>query len=90
MIDREKKEIYFGETQKYLSQRYPLNQIHHTFKEWNEYCVINLPPETTNQTRLLIERVLIAIGAKFFKSSIYNNSSFIENLSSFKLLNKKK
>lgn len=66
LLNRDRKEIYFGETKKSLSQRYPEKQAHHSFEEWTEYSIIQLPPETSQHTRLLIERVLIATGIKLF------------------------
>ena len=71
-------QIYFGETKKSLSKRYPINQEHHSFDDWDEYCCIHLPPETNNRTRLLIERVLIAVGCKIFPNNL---SKEIKNVS---------
>jgi hypothetical protein len=71
LLNREKKEVYFGETKQSLSKRYPITQKHHSFEEWDEYSIIQLPPETSDHTRLLIERVLIATGCKLFPNNIY-------------------
>ena len=38
--------------------------------DWDEYCFIHLPPETNDRTRLLIERVLIAVGCKIFPNNL--------------------
>jgi hypothetical protein len=90
LLNREKKEIYFGETKQSLSKRYPTSQKHHTFDAWDEYSIIQLPPETTNHTRLLIERVLIAIGSKLFPNNIYSEIPIFNNENGLKLQNKKK
>ena len=66
LLNRKNKELYIGETKKSLSQRYPKGQKHHSFDDWSEYSIIQLPPETSNHTRLLIERILIATGVKLF------------------------
>ena len=90
LLNRLNKQIYFGETSKSLSSRYPVNKDHHNFNEWSEYCVIKLPPGTSNQERLLIERVLIAVGTRIFKNNFDEDNSIfgIENI--FRLMNKKK
>jgi len=90
LLNRERKEIYFGETKQSLSKRYPTSQKHHSFDEWNEYSIIQLPPETSDHTRLLIERVLIAIGAKIFSNSIYKENPILDNEDSLTLKNGKK
>jgi hypothetical protein len=90
LLNRENQEIYFGETQQSLSKRYPVNQKHHSFDEWDEYSIIQLPPETSQHTRLLIERVLIAVGSKVFKNNLYpENPVLIDNLG-LTLKNKKR
>jgi hypothetical protein len=90
LLNREKKEVYFGETKQSLSQRYPISQKHHSFDSWDEYSIIQLPPETSDHTRLLIERVLIATGAKLFPNTIYNESSVLNNENGLILQNRKK
>lgn len=90
LLNREKQEIYIGETKKSLSQRYPEAQKHHSFDDWSEYIIIQLPPETQDHTRLLIERILIATG-----SLLFDNKLGIKNIVSIgnnglKLMNKKK
>lgn len=92
LLNREKnqKEIYFGETKKSLSKRYPINQKHHSFDDWKEYSVIQLPPETSNHTRLLIERVLIVMGTKIFENNLSPNDSVLKGKNVMKLMNKKK
>lgn len=90
LLNRENKEVYFGETKQSLSKRYPCNQKHHSFDNWDEYSVIQLPPETSNHTRLLIERVLIATGAKLFPNNIYTEPSVLKEENGLKLKNKKK
>lgn len=90
LLNREKKEIYFGETKNALSRRYPKTQKHHSFENWNEYSIIQLPPETTDHTRLLIERVLIAVAAKLFPNEIYKEETLYDSAIGFKLKNKKK
>ena len=90
LINREKKEIYFGETKQSLSKRYPITQKHHSFEDWDEYSVIQLPPETSDHTRLLIERVLIATGAKLFPNIIYPELPLLNEANGLKLKNRKK
>lgn len=90
LLNREKREIYFGETKQSLSKRYPISQVHHSFNNWDEYSVIQLPPETSNHTRLLIERVLIATGSKLFPNSIYDEPPVLTIDSGLNLKNKKK
>ncbi len=90
LLNREEKEVYFGETKQSLSKRYPMTQKHHSFDNWNEYSVIQLPPETSNHTRLLIERVLIATGSKLFPNKIYNETPILNEDNGLKLKNKKK
>lgn len=89
LLNRETKEVYFGETNKSLSNRYPTTLVHHCFDEWSEYCIITLPTETSKPTRLLIERTLIAVGSKLFESILDNDKTpLFENW--FKLKNRKK
>ena len=90
LLNRETKEIYFGETKFSLSKRYPVSQKHHSFDEWNEYSVIQLPPETLNHTRLLVERILIATGSKLFSNSIYQETPIFDNQIGLTLRNRKK
>ena len=90
LLNREKKEVYFGETKKSLSKRYPITQKHHSFDDWEEYSIIQLPPETSDHTRLLIERVLIAVGSKLFPNTIYKEDSVLDNENGLQLKNKKK
>ncbi len=73
LLNRNQKELYFGETKKSLAQRYPKNQKHHSFEDWTEYSIIQLPPETSEHTRLLIERILIAVGSKLFPNTLYSD-----------------
>lgn len=89
LLNRQTKEIYFGETKQSLAKRYPSTQIHHCFEEWDEYSLIQLPSETSDHTRLLIERVLIALGSKLFPNSVYKGSTIL-NEESLTLKNKKK
>jgi len=89
LLNRQKKEIYFGETKQSLSKRYPVNQEHHSFIDWDEYSIIQLPPETSNHSRLLIERVLIATGSKLFLNELYKGNPVLEEFG-IKLKNKKK
>ncbi len=89
LLNRTKGKLYFGETKQSLSRRYPINQKHHSFDDWEEYCVVNLPPETSNHTRLLIERVLISVGSKIFKNNFNNEQPLIDG-GVFMLANKKK
>ena len=90
LLNRDKKEVYFGETKNSLSKRYPVNQKHHSFDDWDEYSVIQLPQETSDHTRLLIERVLIATGAKLFSNSISVEPSVLDKTNGLKLKNRKK
>jgi len=89
LLNRETKEVYFWETMKSLSKRYPLGQKHHSFDEWTEYCIIRLPDNTSNHTRLLIERILIATGSKLFTNILNNDDEPIFD-EGFTLRNKKK
>jgi len=90
LLNRQNKEVYFGETKQSLSKRYPLTQKHHSFEEWDEYSVIQLPPETSDHTRLLIERVLIATGAKLFSNNLVKEDSVLDKENGLKLKNRKK
>jgi hypothetical protein len=90
LLNREKKEVYFGETKQSLSKRYPVTQKHHSFEDWNEYSIIQLPVETSDHTRLLIERILIAVGAKLFPNNIYAEPSVLNEADGLVLKNKKK
>ncbi len=90
LLNREDREIYFGETKKSLSKRYPVKQKHHCFDNWDEYCVIQLPSETSDHARLLIERVLIAIGCKLFPNTVYKGTTILNEETGLKLKNKKK
>jgi hypothetical protein len=90
LLNRETKEIYFGETKQSLSKRYPTTQKHHSFDEWNEFSVIQLPPETTDNMRLLIERILIATSSKLFTNNIYQEIPILEKHISLTLRNRKK
>ncbi|SFV70175.1 putative orphan protein [hydrothermal vent metagenome] len=90
LLNREEKKVYFGETKQSLSQRYPLTQKHHSFEGWNEYSIIQLPPETSDHTRLLIERVLIAVGSKLFPNFIMKETPVLNQENGLELQNKKK
>lgn len=90
LLNRKNKEIYFGETKLSLSRRYPITQKHHSFDDWDEYSIIQLPPETTEHTRLLIERVLIAVGAKLFENTLSIEKSVLSKEFGLILKNKKK
>lgn len=90
LLNRDKKEVYFGETKKSLSVRYPKNQKHHSFDDWTEYAIVQLPPETSEHTRLLIERVLIATNSKLFPNTIYTEKPVLSNDDGLIIKNKKK
>ncbi|MDA8708173.1 hypothetical protein N9M10_02255 [Hellea sp.] len=90
LLNRKTQEIYFGETKLSLSKRYPLNQMHHSFDDWDEYSIIQLPPETSDHTRLLIERVLIAVGAKLFDNTLYSGKPALAKDVGLVLKNRKK
>lgn len=90
LLNRDKQELYIGETKKTLSQRYPEGQKHHSFEDWTEYSIIQLPPETLDHTRLLIERILIATGAKLFRNNLSSEIPVLQNKNGLKLMNKKK
>lgn len=90
LLNRDTKEIYFGETKQSLANRYPPNQKHHSFNSWNEYAVIQLPPETSDHTRLLIERILIAAMAKLFPNNVYEEEPVLSNALGLKMRNRKK
>jgi hypothetical protein len=90
LLNRETKEVYFGETKKSLAKRYPKNQKHHSFENWTEYSIIQLPPETSDHTRLLIERVLIATGSILFPNILNKNIPVLKFEGGLTLMNKKK
>jgi hypothetical protein len=90
LLNREHKELYIGETKKSLSKRYPKNKKHHSFEGWTEYAIIQLPLETSDHTRLLIERVLIGIGTKLFPNNLRNETPILDKISGLTLMNKKK
>jgi len=90
LLNRERKEVYFGETKQSLSQRYPPTLKHHSFDDWDEYSIIQLPPETSDHTRLLIERVLIATGCKLFENSLSKEPSILNKDDGLQLKNRKK
>ncbi|MGB1284675.1 MAG: hypothetical protein ACPG44_09480 [Polaribacter sp.] len=90
LLNRAKMEIYFGETKKSLSKRYPENQEHHSFNDWDEYSIIQLPPETSNHSRLLIERILIAVGAKLFPNILTTEKPILNIDNGLVLMNRKK
>lgn len=90
LLNRDTKEIYFGETKHSFSKRYPVTQKHHSFDEWNEFSIIQLPPETSDHTRLLIERILIAAGSKLFSNEIYQEMPILDKHLSLTLRNRKK
>lgn len=90
LLNRETKEVYFGETKKSLSQRYPVKQKHHSFDAWTEYCIIQLPPETSEHSRLLVERILIAAGSKLFPNILYNDKPVLNLETGLKLKNRRK
>jgi len=89
LLNRGSKEIYIGETEKSMSNRYPHNEKHHTFDEWTEYTVIQLPPETSKQTRKLIERVLISVATKLFPNNLIKEKPVLDELSGLKFKNRK-
>ncbi|OBX23741.1 MULTISPECIES: hypothetical protein [Bizionia] len=90
LLNRETKEVYFGETKKSLSKRYPIKQKHHSFDEWTEYCIIQLPPETSEHSRLLVERILIAVGSKLFPNILYSDKPVLDLGIGLTLKNRKK
>lgn len=90
LLNRANQEVYFGETKQSLSKRYPATQKHHSFDAWDEYSIIQLPPETSPHTRLLIERVLIAVGAKLFENTLYPEKPVLSKNAGLILKNKKK
>lgn len=90
LLNREKGLFYIGETKQSLSQRYPESQIHHNFNDWNEYSIIQLPPETSDNTRLLIERVLISFSTKLFPNNLSQDISVLGESKVLYLTNKKK
>lgn len=90
LLNRATQEIYFGETKQSLSKRYPVKQKHHSFDAWDEYSIIQLPPETSEHTRLLIERVLIAAGTKLFKNTLGGEGPVLNKDSGLILKNRKK
>ena len=90
LLNRQTRELYVGETKKSLSQRYSTTLKHHSFNSWTEYSIIQLPPETSDHTRLLIERVLIATGVKLFPNTLSSESPVLDKIQGLTLKNKKK
>lgn len=90
LLNRDKGEIYIGETKKSLSHRYPEGKKHHSFDNWTEYFIIQLPPETSNHTRLLIERILIATGTKLFENTLSSEPPLLNKDKGLRLMNRKK
>jgi hypothetical protein len=90
LLNREKGQIYVGETKLALSQRYPENQKHHSFDAWSQFCTIQLPPETSHHSRLLIERILIAVMTKLLPNSLSTEVPIIDDSLAIKLMNRKK
>lgn len=72
LAKRATSEFYIGETKKSLSARYPKGSEHHSWDDWDEYCVIQLPPGTSSDSRVLMERVLIETAAQLFGSGLNN------------------
>ena len=90
LLNRQTRELYVGETKKSLSQRYPTTLKHHSFDSWTEYAIIQLPPETTDNTRMLIERVLIATGTKLFPNTLSSEVPVLDKLQGLTLKNRMK
>ena len=90
LLNREKKHVYFGETRQSMAERYPQNRGHHSFEDWTEYCIIQLPPETSDHSRLLIERIVIAIGAKIFPNTFGLEKPIIDDIEGWQIMNRKK
>ncbi len=90
LLNRKNKELYIGETKNSLSQRYPKGQKHHSFEGWTEYSIIQLPPESSDHTRLLIERILIATGIKLFPNILDKKTPVLDDNNGLRLMNKKK
>ena len=90
LLSRDDTEFYKGETKKSLAQRYPEGQKHHSFDNWTEYLVIQLPPETSNHTRMLIERILITTSGKLFSNHLDIKNPLLSIDNGLKLINRKK
>lgn len=91
LLNRERNELYIGETGKSLSSRYHRNQKHHSFEDWNEFLVIQLPQKTSNHNRLLIERILIQFSSILFPNKVSQTKTPILNQKEgLKLMNLKK
>ena len=90
LLNRTKGEVYFGQTKKSLSQRYPVNQRHHSFPGWEEYSIIQLPKDTSEHTRLLIERVMISLGTKLFPNILTDEKPVLDVNKTISLVNRKK
>lgn len=89
LLNRNTKELYVGETKKAFSQRYPKGQKHHSFDAWTEYSIIQLPPETSDHSRLLIERILIVVGIKLFPNILSSSTTGLGHDEGLRLMNKK-
>ena len=90
LLNRTRGEVYFGQTKKSLSQRYPENQRHHSFPGWEEYSIIQLPKDTSEHTRLLIERVMISLGTKLFPNILTDEKPVLDVNKTISLVNRKK
>jgi hypothetical protein len=88
LLNRDNKEVYIGETKQSLSKRYP--STHHSFDNWEEYSIIQLPPETSDHTRKLIERILIASFSKLFPNELFKEIPVLNENNFLKLKNKHK
>lgn len=89
LINRNNGELYFGETKRSLSTRYPNYKKHHSIAEWTDYLIIQLPPETRDATRVLVERVLINVGVFLFnRKGLWEDGNNAVS-SNFKLKNRK-
>lgn len=77
--DRENSAFYIGQTKESLARRYPANEQHHSWDEWKEYCVIQLPDHISSSDRVLMERVLIEASSMLFKGETARDHPLFEN-----------
>lgn len=87
LANRDKANFYVGQTKESLARRYPAGEKHHSWDDWEEYCVIQLPEGTTNPERILMERALIEASSMLFNSSIASSNPLF-GTSEITLMNK--
>lgn len=77
--DRENSAFYIGQTKESLARRYPAHEQHHSWDEWKEYCVMQLPDHISSSDRVLMERVLIEASSMLFNGETARDHPLFEN-----------